>query len=50
MDRRKSIKALTYRHRFRGFVEACKNSDKKAIANSADATCTMAGWKKKTTT
>jgi gluconate 2-dehydrogenase gamma chain len=38
MDRRKSIKALLIGTAASGvFVEACKNSDKKAIAGSADA-------------
>lgn len=39
MDRRNSIKALLIGTAASGvLVEACKNSDKKAIANSADAT------------
>lgn len=39
MDRRKSIKALLIGTAASGvFVEACKNSDKKAIAASPDAT------------
>ncbi|NCI51554.1 gluconate 2-dehydrogenase subunit 3 family protein [Sediminibacterium roseum] len=38
MDRRKSIKALLIGTAASGvFVEACKNTDKKAIASSADA-------------
>ncbi|NCI47307.1 gluconate 2-dehydrogenase subunit 3 family protein [Sediminibacterium soli] len=38
MDRRKSIKALLIGTAGAGvFMEACKNSDKKAIANSPDA-------------
>ena len=38
MDRRKSLKALLVGSVGAGvFVEACKSSDKKAIADSADA-------------
>lgn len=46
MDRRKSIKALLVGTAGAGvLIEACKNSDKKAIANSADATVAADDWR-----